>query len=54
VLGGVVDGGASGGQVLGVAQQLSLTLFWESRGVARAVPVHEGLGRRETESFAWL
>lgn len=54
VLGGDVDVGGGRGQLVGVAQQVGLTLFWESQCLSRTVLVHEGLGRREKELFSWL
>tara|TARA_B110000285_G_scaffold231622_2_gene300765 strand:- start:62 stop:247 length:186 start_codon:yes stop_codon:yes gene_type:complete len=54
VLGVDVDVGGSGGQVVGLAQELRLTLLWESQCLSRTVLVHEGLRRREKEFFTWL
>lgn len=54
MLGVDVDVGGSGGQVVGLAQELRLTLLWESQCLSRTVLVHEGLRRREKEFFTWL
>lgn len=46
VLGGEVDVGGSRGEFLSLAQELRLTLFWESHCLTWTVLVHEGLRRR--------